>query len=181
MNDEEFFNGLYLARRDADVNYIVAMMNNTAPNKPWLGLTAAEIYDEVMAKYYDDHEHLNRDADHPRHIRRRIQSRLIDIIRKETAQKRRPPPATISLDAPRPAEDERPTASDDPVDPRSAAAEFDIDLDDAVSRLSSRHQPVVRARLEGKTHKQIATELDISEQSVRNRLQEARPELLDDP
>lgn len=182
MTDDEFFDDLYRRRYEPDVRYAATKMGRLGPNKFWLTLEAAEIFDEVMAKYHRDGEHRDRDANHEQRIRHRIRLKLVDIIRREKAKKRTlPGVAVVDLRHQSRTDGDDDGSANDPVDQDFAKAIFDIETEDAVSRLDEVHQRVVRLRLDGKTHEQIGEELGVSPETARQRLHETRSQLNDDP
>lgn len=180
---EERFNHLYASNRDRCIKYAGRQIKGeVGANKQILGVEAEEIYDEVMAQYYRDKEHLedHDDNEHERNIKHRINQRVIAWLRKKGAARRTPPGPLTPLDAQQDTDDS-PTTSPDPADPRAQDAEALVDLTDGLDRLDPKERSAAAARARGDTFKEIGVDAGVSEETARSRVRRAVESLKDDP
>ena len=179
---EESFRHLYTSNRDRCITYAGRKIRGDAgANKQILGVEAEEIYDEVMAQYHVDKEHLqdHDDNEHERNIKHRINQRVIAWLRKKGAAGRTPPGPTTLLDA-KQDNDDGATTRPDPADPRAQAAEELVDLTDRLDRLDHKEGSAAAARARGDTFKEIGDDAGVSEETARSRVRRAVESLKDD-
>lgn len=182
---EERFAHLYRSLRTPCIRYAARLIAGPGgTNRHILGVEAAEIYDEAMALYYRQGEHLAEHGDHERNIKRRIRLCVIAWLRKKTAVRRTPPGPTVSLDAPLRADAEGDEAEVElnPPDRRCGADEAAADLADAIDRLpNSEEQAAARARARGDTYREIGDALGVSEETARQHVRRAAGRLAETP
>jgi RNA polymerase sigma factor (sigma-70 family) len=180
---EERIRHLYTSNRDRCITYAGRHIRGEAgANKQILGVEAEEIYDEVMAKYYRDKEHLKNhdDSEHERNIKHRINQRVIAWLRKKGTASRTPPGPTTSLDSPIDP-DGGEAARPEPADPKARDAEELVHLTDRLDRLDPKERSAAAARARGDTFKEIADDAGVSEETARSRVRRAVESLTDDP
>lgn len=180
MTDDEFF-ALFRQQRLVFTRYAARLLRGNGGNPYTATVEGESIVNLVMAQYYNAGEHRDPDADHEAFIRRRIQQRVIDEVRRQLSKTRKPPQPLLSLDAPIPGDDDGDgDFLPQPADEFSGDAQLEADLTDRLSNLPDNERRAAMAKDQGRTNKEIGKQLGVSDETARQAAIRAGQALRDD-